>query len=322
MDFRLEYTPQPFTDKIDITDHILLMGSCFTEHVYARLHRAKFRVLQNPNGVLFNPISIFNALNDYIHNKSVNGDLMFHHLGLWKNWSFHSSLAGNVKEETVSAMNQAISDGHAFIKKSKWLFITWGSAFTYALQDGMVVSNCHKQPAAMFVKSMLSPSTIIDSFSTFYTSLKKLNPAIRVILTISPVRHLREGFVENNRSKAVLHYSIDQITKELPDVLYFPAYELVVDDLRDYRFYAEDMVHPNYQSTRYVWEKLSAACLNGRTRELIRETELLSQALAHEVMHPASEEHMKFMTKFKNKTIELSERFPMLDFSAELAYFK
>jgi hypothetical protein len=322
MDFRLEFDPPPFSDKIDITDRILLMGSCFTEHMHERLHKAKFRALQNPNGVLFNPLSIFRALTDYIHKKTITGDDLFHHLGLWKHWSFHSSLAGTGKDETICAMNDALAHAHEFIKKSNWLFITWGSAYTYALEDGTVVANCHKQPADMFVKSMLSPRTIIDSFSTFYNALKLLNPDIRVILTVSPVRHLRDGFVQNNRSKAILLHSVDEITASFHDVLYFPAYELVVDDLRDYRFYAEDMVHPNYQATRYVWEKFAAACLNGRTREFIRETALLSQAAGHQVMHPGSEEHMKFMSKFKSKTIELAERFPMLDFSAELAYFK
>lgn len=322
MDFRIEFTPPVFSEKIDITDKILLIGSCFTEHIHDYLFQSKFSVLQNPHGVLFNPISIFDALTAYLNNQEVKEGEVFEHLGLWKNWSFHSSFAGNDKAETIIAMNNSIQQAHQFIKNANYLFITVGTAFAYTLKNKTIVANCHKQNAEIFSKTLLQPDQIIDSFYRMYNDLKTLNPAIRVILTVSPVRHLKDGFIQNNRSKSVLLHAIDTITSLTPEIIYFPAYELVIDDLRDYRFFAEDMVHPNYQATRYVWEKFKIAGLNGRTREVLKEIEALKNAQNHVVMHPGSSEHLKFKQKFHSLAVSLASRFPMLDFSREVEYFK
>lgn len=322
MNFRLEFTPPAFSEKLDITDKILLTGSCFTEHMCGFLERSKFRVMQNPNGVLFNPISIFDAILAYIKNQQVSASDLFQHKGLWKCWSFHSSFAGADKEETIQQINLSIKQAHEFIQSSKWLFITLGSAYVYSLENGRIVANCHKQTPEHFEKRLLRQIEITESFMAMYGELKKFNPDLRVIFTVSPVRHLKDGFIQNNRSKAILINAIDEIINKLPEINYFPAYELIIDDLRDYRFYAEDMVHPNYQATRYVWEKFSTACLNGRTREIIKEIEIINSARNHEVMHPGSEEHVKFIEKFRDIVSGIQLRFPMLDFSAESAYFK
>ena len=322
MDFRIEFNPPVLKEKIDITDKILLVGSCFTEHMHDFLHKSKFQVLQNPHGVLFNPISIFEAITTYIQNKQINESDLFMHLGLWKNWTFHSGFARTDKSITLNSLNASIQKGHTFLNNANFLFITLGSAFVYTLSNGKVVANCHKQPADTFSKRLLEPAEIIDSFSLMFNELKQVNPALRIIFTVSPVRHLKDGFIQNNRSKAVLMYAIDRITTLFPEIIYFPAYELVIDDLRDYRFFAEDMVHPNYQATRYVWEKFKQSSLNGRSREVLKEIDALNSAANHVIMHPGSEEHQKFVEKFKFLTESLALRFPMLDFSNEFEYFK
>ena len=322
MDFRIEFNPPVLKEKIDITDKILLVGSCFTEHMHDFLSKSKFQVLQNPHGVLFNPVSIFEAITAYIHNKQINEGDLFMHLGLWKNWTFHSGFAGTDKSITLNSLNASIQKGHAFLNNANCLFITLGSAFVYTLSNGKVVANCHKQSADTFSKRLLEPAEIIDSFSLMFNELKQVNPALRIIFTVSPVRHLKDGFIQNNRSKAVLMYAIDRITTLFPEIIYFPAYELVIDDLRDYRFFAEDMVHPNYQATRYVWEKFKQSSLNGRTREVLKDIDALNSATNHVIMHPGSEEHQKFVEKFKSLTESLALRFPMLDFSNEVDYFK
>jgi hypothetical protein len=322
MDFRIEFNPPALKEKIDITDKILLVGSCFTEHMHDFLLKSKFQVLQNPHGVLFNPVSIFEAITTYIQNKQINESDLFMHLGLWKNWTFHSAFADTDKFNTLNRLNVSIQKGHAFINNANYLFITLGSGFVYALNNGKIVANCHKQSADTFSKRLLQPAEIIDSFSLMYNELKAVNPALRIILTVSPVRHLRDGFIQNNRSKAVLMHAIDRITTLFPEIIYFPAYELVIDDLRDYRFFAEDMVHPNYQATRYVWEKFKESSLNGRTREVLKDIESLNNATNHKIMHPGSDEHQKFVEKYKALAVSLALRFPMLDFSNEVEYFK
>ncbi|MFN5422938.1 MAG: GSCFA domain-containing protein [bacterium] len=321
MEFRLEHTPISPEKKIDINDKILLIGSCFTEHMHAQLNQYKFSAVQNPNGTLFNPISIFKAIESYIGlDMPIDNDLFFQN-GLWNNWHFHSSHSHEVKSDALSGMIGQIQLAHEVLKNADWLFITLGSAFVYQKEDQEIVANCHKLPATHFSKRLLEPIEIIRGFRSLFDHLQIFNKDIKVIFTISPVRHLRDGFVENNRSKAVLIHAVDKISQEIPDCFYFPAYELIIDDLRDYRFFAEDMVHPNYLATKYVWEKFATSYIDGKTREVMKEIEQLNTAMIHKPMHPNSTEHQKFITKFRNITIDLSNRFPELDFSKELTHF-
>jgi hypothetical protein len=321
MDFRLEFDPPALDVKIDITDKIMLVGSCFTDHMFERLHGLKFSALQNPNGVLFNPQSIFHALKLYLNNTPVLEEELFCEHGLWHHWDFHSSLSHSDKKLALQNLNEQISNGHDFLKSANWLILTMGSAFVYSLKNHRPVANCHKVPATHFNKKMLAPEQIKDLFALFKFELEKYNPALKIILTVSPVRHLRDGFVENNRSKASLIHATDLITQSFSSVSYFPSYELIIDDLRDYRFYAEDMVHPNYLATKYVWQKFRDACINGRSKELIKEIELLNNAMSHRAMHPESEEHNKFKMKFNSLAMDLQQRIPHADFLREIEHF-
>lgn len=321
MDFRLELEPTGLSHKIDIDDSILLIGSCFTDHVYERLRSFKFNAVQNPNGILFNPQSIFHTLDQYLKNIHVKDEDLFWEHGLWNHWDFHSSWSDSDKSNAVRRMNDQITLGHTSLKSSKWLILTWGSAFVYYFNQHHPVANCHKVPSTQFNKKMLSPEQIKDLFALFKFNIDKINPDLKIIITVSPVRHLREGFVENNRSKAALIHATQLITESFPDVYYFPSYELVIDDLRDYRFYAEDMVHPNYLATKYVWQKFRDACINGRTKELMKDIEQLNVAMSHRAMHPDSEEHQKFKSKFKSIALDLQQRFKQGDFSNEIEHF-
>lgn len=320
--FRLEFDPKPFETKIAIGDRIMLMGSCFTEHMYQRLETYKFKALQNPHGILFNPISIFKAIEYYIDDKRLNEQDVFQHLGLWRHWHFHSSIADHDIGKSIDQLNATIHSGADFLRKADWLFITLGSAFVYHLNGEMPVSNCHKMPLSNFEKKLMLPEEIITGFNQMLVNIRALNPKVKVMLTISPVRHLRDGFVENNRSKAVLIHAVNRLTLEHPDLLYFPAYELIIDDLRDYRFYAEDMVHPNYLATRYVWNKFIECAVEGSTREVMKELDEINTAFQHRTMHPGSNEHQKFLAKYLIKTAVLANRFPEMDLAKELNHFK
>lgn len=321
MDFRLEFEPPSLSQKIDMDEKIMLVGSCFTDHVYKYLVASKFCALQNPNGILFNPISIAQALNSYIDNKHISSNELFELNGLWNHWDFHSNLSCTSQEESLARMNESISSAHAFLKQSQWLIVTLGSAYVYEWQAGKIVANCHKMPASHFTKRMLDPEEIISTYTKIIAALKQFNHNLKIIFTISPVRHLKDGFVENNRSKSVLIHAVDQLIRHQEHLHYFPSYELVVDDLRDYRFYAEDMVHPNYQATRYVWEKFCTAAINGRSREVMKELDQLNMAFHHKPLHPDSAEHIKFRKKYKEIAQSLSVRFPSIDLSSEINHF-
>ena len=322
MEFRLKYTPVSPEQKIDIRDKILLIGSCFTEHMYQQLFNHKFSVLQNPNGTLFNPLSIFKSIDSYIRLDKPNENDLFFQNGLWNDWNFHSSLSHEQKSLALKGMCDRVEHANSFLEETDWLFLTLGSAFVYYNEHNEIVANCHKVPNTQFDKRLLEPNEIIEAFKSLHGRLKAFNKNINIIFTISPVRHLRDGFIENNRSKSILIHAVDKITREFSDCLYFPAYELIIDDLRDYRFYAEDMVHPNYLATKYVWEKFSSSFINGKSREVMKEVEQLNLALIHTPMHPNSAEHQKFVNKFRDMAISLSGRFPDLDFSNEIDHFK
>lgn len=320
MEFRLAFDPPAFQQKIYIHDQIIMVGSCFTDHIHSYFSRYKFSCVDNPHGTLFNPISIFKSIEQYIDNHQINNEDLFSQNGIWNHWDFHSKVSDYEKDMAVNKMNSAISITHDFLKKSKWLIITLGSGFVYEYKQQFIVANCHKVPAADFKKRMLSIQEIEESFKSLYLKIKSFNPELKVVFTISPVRHLRDGFVENNRSKSVLIHTVSNLIND-EDILYFPSYELIIDDLRDYRFYAEDMVHPNYQSTQYVWEKFCTACIDGKTRAFMKELDQLNNAIKHKPMHPNSNEHLKFIEKFKQIALDLSSRFPELNWDKELAHF-
>lgn len=321
MDFRLEFDPPSLSRKIDLDEKIMLVGSCFTEHVYNYLIGSKFCALQNPNGILFNPSSIASALRRYVENKHILSSELFEQNSLWNHWDFHSSLSCPSQEESLLRINETISSAHSFLKHAQWLIVTLGSAYVYELNGDQIVANCHKMPASVFTKRLLDPEEIISTYVALIDQLKQFNNTLDIIFTISPVRHLRDGFVENNRSKAVLIHAVYKLTKQHEHLHYFPSYELVVDDLRDYRFYAEDMVHPNYQATRYVWEKFCTAAINGRSREVMKELEQLNTAYLHKPLHPDSTEHSKFRKKYREIAASLAARFPSIDLSREINHF-
>jgi hypothetical protein len=321
MQFRLEFEPKALSPKINIADNIMLLGSCFTEHMNDKLRQCKFNTLQNPHGVLFNPISISNAIKSYSTFTLVDHADVFFHQGIWNHWSFHSSRSKTDADQTIASMNNNISAGNIFLQKAGWLIITFGSAFVYEINQNYTVANCHKMPAHIFNKRMLQIDEIVDNYTSLIHDLAVFNPALKIIFTVSPVRHSRDGFVENNRSKSVLLLSIERIISEHANTFYFPSYELVIDDLRDYRFYAEDMVHPNYLATQYVWEKFSSSSIDGKSREIFKELEQINNAVKHRPLHPNSDEHKKFIAKFNSLVESLSIRFPSLNFDFEKQFF-
>lgn len=328
MNFHAEFFPKQFIKKISHHHKIMLIGSCFTEQIGNNLRQHKFNVLENPHGILFNPVSIANAIVSYAQNKSYEINDLFYHNELWGSWYHHTRFSNIDKETAINTINQSQHQANTFIKSSEWLLITLGSSFIYENHSipelnkyDNVVANCHKIPNDKFNRRILETAEIIKILSRIIECLKKINLHLNIIFTISPVRHLREGFIENNRSKAALINAVHSLVND-DDILYFPAYELIIDDLRDYRFYAEDMVHPNYAATQYVWEKFVDTIMDNGTKELMKEVNSINAARNHKPFNPGSKQHKSFLQFNYEKASVLAELYPNLNFEKELAYFK
>jgi hypothetical protein len=329
MDFRLEFSPKQLAQKINHQHKLLLLGSCFTENIGDKLVAHKFSVLQNPNGILFNPVSVKEAIENYINDKAISeGDLFYLNEG-YHSWQHHSRFSGITKEDAIEKINTSTNTAHHYLKETNFIIITLGSAWVYELtgkaanaKAGSVAANNHKAPADWFGRRLLSNSAIIDLLKDTISQLQQCNPFIKIIFTISPVRHLREGFVENNRSKAALINAVHTVTEIFKNVFYFPAYELVIDDLRDYRFFAEDMVHPNYAASNYVWEKFVATCIDEPAQKLMLAINEVNAAVNHKPFNPTSAAHKKFQQTNLDKIKNVQAKYPYLDFTIEEDFFR
>jgi hypothetical protein len=321
MDFRLEFTPKPFDIKIRHQQNLFLIGSCFTEQIGTKLANHKFTVLDNPNGILFNPASITKSISSYIDNKQYKEEDLFYQNECWNSWEHHSRFSHPGKSACLEGINQSQNKAHDFLKKADWLLLTLGSAFVYELENKEVVANCHKVPVDKFNKRLLTVDEVFTDLQNMIAKTIAFNPELKIIFTISPVRHLRDGFVENNRSKATLIHAVHELVEENSNCFYFPAYELIIDDLRDYRFFAEDMVHPNYAATNYVWEKFIQTCIDEPSQQLMKDIAVIVAAKNHKPFNPTSEQHKKFLQTNLNKVKKLKEQFPYLNLDEEEGYF-
>ena len=329
MKFHYEFTIKRSPSPIQHTHKLLLVGSCFTENIGEKLRKHKFSTLENPNGILFNPISVAEAMNAYIENRQVHESDIFQHNETWHSWKHHSRYSGITVNDCVNKINASTARAHNYLKHADHLLITLGSAWVYTLTDkaanakpGEVAANNHKAPADWFAKRLMTAQETTEVLDHMLSRLLLFNPGLHIIFTISPVRHLREGVIENNRSKAVLIQAVHSLVEKYEALYYFPAYELVIDDLRDYRFYSEDLVHPNYQATQYVWEKFTDACMNEDTRLLMKEIAEINLAYQHKPFNPDTTHHQKFLKSYFEMATILKEKHPYLDLGSEIVYFK
>lgn len=327
MDFRAEFFPKSFSVKINHKHKLLLVGSCFTEQIGNKLIQHKFNVLDNPNGILFNPVSISHAVISYTANKIYKEDELFYFNELWGSWQHHTRFSNMDRAASLAMINASQEAASSFIRKADWILLTLGSAFVYENREVVVedkfdkvVANCHKVPADKFNRRLLDIDEVKEVLLQMMREVKKVNPSVNFIFTISPVRHLREGFIENNRSKAVLIQAVHSLVNEV-DVFYFPAFELVIDDLRDYRFYAEDMAHPNYAATNYVWEKFITTCIDEPSQQLMKEIAVIMAARNHKAFNPSSEQHKKFLRSNLDRVRLLQQKYPYIDLEEEAAFF-
>lgn len=322
MQFFATINIKPLEPFISYRDKILLTGSCFTEHIGNFLLETKFNALQNPNGILFDPASVSSSLLSYIQNKKYAEENLFYLNEAWNSWQHHSRFSHPDKAECLKHINDSQQQAHDFLKEADWLIITLGSAFTYKLvEKSESVANCHKAPAQNFVKHLNTIEEIITAFDGVIHQLFHFNSRLKIIFTISPVRHLRDGVVDNNRSKARLIEAVHHLVNKFDKLYYFPAYELVIDILRDYRFYDVDLAHPNYAATQFVLEKFSESCFDQSTRDLMEEIKKIVIAKKHKPFNPQSSLHKKFLQQQLEKTKRILQMHPYLNFEEEIKYF-
>ena len=323
MQFFTNINIKPLEPAITYRDKILLVGSCFTEHIGNFLSDVKFNVLQNPNGILFDPVSVSSSIISYIQNKQYKAEDLFYLNEVWNSWQHHSRYSNMNKDEGLQIINQSQNNAHEFLKTADWLIITLGSSFTYKLAENLQpVANCHKAPAQIFIKHLNTIEEIITAFDAAIHQLFHFNKELKIIFTISPVRHLRDGVIDNNRSKARLIEAVHHLINKFDKLYYFPAYELVIDVLRDYRFYDIDLAHPNYAATQFVLEKFSENYFDESTKQLMEEIKKIVIAKKHKPFNPDSSLHKKFLQQHLAKANQLQKQNPHLNFSEEVKYFE
>jgi hypothetical protein len=308
--------------KIDYRDKIMLVGSCFTEHIGDSLADLKFTVMQNPNGIVFDPSTVASSIISYIEDKRYSERDLVHLNELWQSWQHHSRYSGVKKEEVLGTINDSQKNAHQFLKEAKWLIITLGTSFSYRLAENSAhVANCHRAPSVWFNKHMMGIEETVTALDTMLYRLFQFNSSINIVFTVSPVRHIRDGIIDNNRSKARLLEAVHHLVNKFSRLYYFPSYELVVDVLRDYRFYDIDLVHPNYQATSYVIEQFMHHYVNEDSITLSKEIEKIIVARKHKPFQPDTEAHKNFLKLHAEKTKDLMSNYPFLSLQEELDFF-
>lgn len=287
-------------------------GSCFADLIGGRLQSFKMQALANPFGTAYHPDAIHKVLRYAVFNELPPAHTYLQNSDIHLNYDFHSALSAMTRSALEGQLAGIIGKTHYFLKSAAWLMITYGTAWVYTRTDtGELVSNCHKMPGSLFSKSLFSQKHILESFHTFYQDLKTFNPDIRIILTVSPVRHTKDTLELNSVSKSVLRVSCHTLAEQYKDVEYFPAYEMMLDDLRDYRFYKADMVHPSEEAENYIWEHFTNRYASASLKDFIKKWKSIQAALNHKPFHPTSAGHQIFLKEIIRKLEELSHLVPV-----------
>ena len=310
MHFRTELQPTPAPFRLSLQKPLLTLGSCFAAVIGERLQEAKFKVLVNPFGTLFHPLPLTSLLQMALLEQQPGEESYLLYQERWLNYLLHSSINAPTKEELQEHIAQTLQTVKNQLLQGQALMLTLGTSFVYELRDPLLtVANCHKQPQKQFTKRLVPVEENLLALEELWKLLKSKNQDLKLVLTVSPVRHLKDTLELNSVSKAMLRVVCHQMAEKYPeDIYYFPSYELLVDDLRDYRFYGSDLLHPSPMAEQYVWEKFRDALLDEDAQLFLKEWEPLKQALLHRPFNPTSSAHRQFLQKTLQKLQALSSR--------------
>ncbi|MCR4033369.1 MULTISPECIES: GSCFA domain-containing protein [Flavobacterium] len=318
MQFRTQIPISKSNFPIDYHSKVLSIGSCFAENMAEKFDYFKFQNETNPFGIIFNPVSIEKLFQRICKQELFGEKDVFFHNERWHSYEVHSDLSNSDRQELLETLSKAVTETHKQLKEASHLIITLGTSWIYrSTESNEVVANCHKVPQKQFSKELLSVEVIQKSIQNTIEAVQTLNPNINFIFTISPVRHIKDGFVENQLSKSHLFTAIHDILKsEIYNLKseYFPSYEIMMDELRDYRFYNEDMLHPNQIAIDYIWKLFSESNISEDSFSLMKEVEEIQKSLRHRSFNPESEQHQKFLAKLHQKIEALGEKQPHIKF--------
>lgn len=310
--------------RFSCTERMLLLGSCFAENIGTRLAGNKFNVDINPFGTLYNPASIAAALRRLLHPERFTADDLLQHEGVYHSFSHHSRFSSTSETECLRNINDRLEASTNEFRKTTYLVVTLGTAYVYRLKSsGEVVANCHKLPEKMFDRSMLTVGEIIAEWKELLLSLWKQNPELKILFTVSPIRHWKDGAHGNQLSKATLLLAVDELQAAYPErIAYFPAYEIMMDELRDYRFYATDMLHPSELAIDYIWQRFTENFLSDETKGILKEWAEIQKAINHRPFQPESDAYKRFISQTLLKMERINEKFPSFDLTKEMEIIK
>jgi hypothetical protein len=310
---RTDWNLKPGGEGISHHSKILLLGSCFSEHMAQKLKFSGFNVLENPHGILFHPLAIERSVSDCVAENQYGQEDLLHNGESWVSLNHHGRFNNSDPELAVESINSEIREAHRFLQKASHVIITLGTSWVYRhRKQDVYVANFHKIPQKEFSKELLSQDVIRSSLERSINLIQTANPEATIVLTVSPVRHVKDGIIENTRSKARLHEAIHHLTSEEKSIFYFPSYELMMDDLRDYRFYKKDLVHPNDTAVEYIWEKFVAAWIDPESEPLMTEAQSIHRALEHRPLNADSKKQKDFRTKIEERINKLEKSNPQL----------
>lgn len=318
--FRTELNPEKPDFRLELSHPVITVGSCFSDVMGSRFRENKFNILANPFGVIFHPNIIADLLLMAVQGQAPSSDTFLELENRWVSYLLHSRISAPDSAALRERLQAIFQEVNQQLQEARVLIITTGTAFIYEQKSlQLAVANCHKQAQKDFLKRLSSLEELHTGFEKFYHALKKHNPAIKIILTVSPVRHIKDSLELNSVSKSILRLLAHQACERYPDLSYFPSYELQLDDLRDYRFYGRDLLHPSEEAEDYIWEKFTSTYFSEEAMKFLKEWQGIRRALSHRPFNPASEAHQSFI----RKTIKKLEDFPyQVDVSKEILQLK
>lgn len=300
--------------SLDYHSRLMLVGSCFAENIGKKLTETRFSVDCNPCGIVYNPESVAQVLWRLLEEREVTADELVWHDGKWISWGHHGSYSAPERDVCLEKMNARIRRGAEQLRKADLLLITFGTSWVYRyLPSGRVVANCHRFPESDFERFCLSVPEVVGLYDRLLDRLEQINPRVRVLFTVSPIRHWKDGAHGNQVSKSILLLAIDELVRRRERVCYFPSYEIVLDELRDYRFYAEDMLHISEVAIDYIWSRFKDTFLSADALQVMRQVEKINKGINHRPFDPESETYLAFRRKLQEELKQLGSRYPLLN---------
>ena len=299
------------SEEIKYSDKIMTLGSCFAENIGKKMSDSFFQTDINPFGVLYNPVSVLQSLDLLMSEKQFEEKDLFQYQSLWHSFNHSSLFSDESIESTLVKINNRLNSSRQFFKSTQILLITFGTAWVFEdVESGKIVANCHKLPGNRFRRYRLDFQQIIDHYNPMLRQLKEQIPSLQLIFTVSPIRHWKDGAHENTVSKSTLHLSVDALEKRFDFVHYFPAYEIMMDELRDYRFYDSDMLHPSAVAVNYIWQRFSDTYFSAETQKLNKELEQIRNDLNHRPLHSKSAEYQLFILNIEKRKAKIKALYP------------